>query len=268
MKLKLAVLSLLATIPCQVFSQEAELTQTQVKDTFYMLSGDGGNIGVFIGDDGTFVIDDQMAPVVPVMMEKIKKLGGDTPNFLINTHFHFDHTGGNENIGKLGSTIYSHHNTRARLVTGAEFPAFDVMIPPAPKIALPVVTFSKDMHFHINDDTLRAVHFPAAHTDGDSVVFFDKLNVLHTGDIFFNGLYPFIDTRHGGSLAGVIAAVQQLLEMTNKDTKIIPGHGPLATRTDLKAYHDLLVFTQNTFTDAASEGLSVDALIAKKPLKD
>ena len=268
MKPFLIALSLAITLPTTVQALDPLLTPTEITKNLHMLSGKGGNIAVMIGDDGTFVIDDQMAPIVPVLLENIKTLGGDTPRFLINTHYHFDHAGGNEEIGKAGTTIYSHDNVRKRLAAGSEIPAFEAKNPPAPAIALPVVTFSETMHFHINGDTLNAVHIPNAHTDGDSVIYFEKANVLHTGDIFFNGLYPFIDTHNGGSLAGTIGAVQILLDTTDDNTKIIPGHGSLGNRADLQAYQDMLTYAHAALLDLKKQGKSQEEAIAANPLAD
>lgn len=261
-------LSFAFALPNATLAQDPKLDITNVAENLHMLSGSGGNIGLLTGPDGTFLIDDQMAPVAPLLLKTIKSLGGDNPRFLLNTHYHFDHTGGNEAVGISGATIVSHHNVRKRLAEGSRISAFDAETPPAPAIALPIVTFSKSMHFHINGDTLRSVHFPRAHTDGDSVIYFEGANVLHTGDIFFNGLYPFIDTENGGSLVGTIAAVQKLIETTDDDTKIIPGHGPLATRADLIAYQDMLTFANASFRDLKKEGKTVEEAVAANPLED
>jgi glyoxylase-like metal-dependent hydrolase (beta-lactamase superfamily II) len=152
--------------------------------------------------------------------------GGDTPRFLINTRYHADHTGGNENLGRAGTWIFSHDNVRERLTVETVLRAFNIVTPPLPKDALPVVSFSTDLTFHLNGDNLHAFHVPHAHTDGDSVVHFQKANVIHTGDIWFNGLYPFIDVDHGGTVKGVIAAADTILALADGDTRLIPGHGP------------------------------------------
>lgn len=262
------VLTLALVLPGIALAQNPKLEITNVAKNLHMLSGNDGNIGLLTGPDGTFLIDDQMAPVGPLLLKTIKALGGDSPRFLLNTHYHFDHTGGNETIGTIGATIVSHHNVRKRLAAGSRISAFDAETPPAPQIALPIVTFSQSMHFHLNGDTMRSVHFPKAHTDGDSVIYFEKANVLHTGDIFFNGLYPFIDTENGGSLVGTIAAVQKLIEATDENTKIIPGHGPLATRADLIAYQDMLTFANASVHDLKKDGKTVEEAIAANPLED
>lgn len=268
MKSFLIASALALTVSTPVFAQEPKLDVTRLTDTLHMLSGRGGNIGVLTGPDGTFLIDDQMAPVVPALLEKIAELGGDTPRFLVNTHYHFDHTGGNEAIGALGTAIISHDNARKRLAEGSTIPAFNATNPPVAAAALPIVTYSDTMHFHLNGETLRTVHVPNAHTDGDSVIYFETANAVHTGDIFFNGFYPFIDTHNGGSLAGTIAAVKMILGTTDEETKIIPGHGPLATRTDLQAYHDMLVFAEKSFSDLKQQGKTLEDAITSKPLAE
>ena len=268
MKHLLTSLAIALAIPGISTAQEQKLDVTTLTENLHMLSGNGGNIGLMTGPDGTFLIDDQMAPVGPLLKETIKMLGGEQPRFLLNTHYHFDHTGGNEAIGNAETAIVSHDNVRKRLKNGSTISAFNAKTPPAPASALPVVTFSQSMHFHLNGETLRAVHFPHAHTDGDSAVYFEKSNIVHTGDIFFNGIYPFIDTENGGSLVGTIAAVQKLIATTDDNTKIIPGHGPLATRADLIAYQDMLTFANASMRDLKKAGKTVEEAIAADPMVD
>jgi len=247
---------------------DVKINAIPVSDNIYMLSGQGGNIGLFLGEDGTFIIDDQFAPLTEKILAAIKSVGGDTPRFLINTHFHGDHTGGNENLGKVGTLIISHDKVRERLVAGSYIKAFDMNSPPANKAALPVLTFSKDMHFHINGDSVNAVHVPSAHTDGDSIIYFKKANVVHTGDIFFNGFYPFIDAANGGSLRGTIAAVDAMLAATDSKSKIIPGHGPLADKAQLQAYRDMLAIAYARLLKLKNDGVSVDDAVIQDPLSD
>ena len=233
-----------------------------------MLTGQGGNIGLFLGEDGTFIIDDQFAPLTEKILAAIKSVGGDTPRFLINTHFHGDHTGGNENLGNAGTLIVSHDNVRERLVNGSYIKAFGMNAPPANKVALPVLTFSEDMHFHINNESVNAVHVPSAHTDGDSIIYFKKANVVHAGDVFFNGFYPFIDAANGGSLRGTIAAVDAILAATDSNSKIIPGHGPLADKKQLQAYRDMLATAYSRLLKLKNDGVSAEDAVMKKPLAD
>lgn len=239
-----------------------------VTSNIHMITGQGGNIGLFTGKDGSFVVDDQFAPLTEKIIAAIKSVGGDTPKFLINTHFHGDHSGGNENMGEKGVLIVSHDNVRTRLQNGSFIAAFGMKSPPASASALPVITFSEDMHFHINNDSVRAIHQAAAHTDGDSIIHFEQANVVHAGDVFFNGFYPFIDVAHGGSLKGTINAVDTILSLTNSSSKIIPGHGPLADKQQLQNYRDMLATAYLRILALKNEGKSVEDAIKDNPLKD
>ncbi|MCK5923891.1 MAG: MBL fold metallo-hydrolase, partial [Methylococcales bacterium] len=250
-----------------VYAQdEVEVTTTKLSDSIHMLVGKGGNVGVFIGQDGTFVIDDQFAPMTEKLMAAIETLGGDSPRFLINTHYHGDHTGGNENFGDKGAMIVSHDNVRTRLAEGSMIKAFGMETPPAAATALPIMTYSANMHFHINDENVSLVHVPNAHTDGDTFIVFKNANVVHTGDIFFNGFYPFIDGDHGGSVKGMIDAADVVLAISDDETKIIPGHGPLADKAQLQAYRDMLETAYTALLALKNEGLTADEAIMRKPL--
>ena len=247
--------------------EDVKVTSTEVTKNIHMLVGQGGNVGVFIGKDGTFVIDDQFAQLSEKIMAEIKKIGGDAPKFLLNTHFHGDHSGGNENFGKKGAMIVSHINVRKRLIDGSAIKEFGMLAPPAPSEALPIMTFDSQMHFHINGDDIAAVHAPNAHTDGDSFIHFKNANVIHAGDIFFNGFYPFIDSSHGGSVKGMISAANAILALSNDETKIIPGHGPLANKSDLEAYKNMLETAEASLSPLKSQGLTKEQVTAKKPLQ-
>jgi len=234
----------------------------------YMLTGQGGNIGLFIGPDGTFLIDDQYAPLTDKVLAAIKAVGGEQPKFLINTHYHADHTGGNENLGRSGSLIFSHDTVRERLVSGSSLAAFKMQSPPAAPEGLPVVTFGEDLSFHLNGETVHAIHVPHAHTDGDSFIHFQTANVIHAGDIFFNGFYPFIDVPHGGSLKGMIQAVERILALADEQTKIIPGHGPLADKAQLTSYRQMLGVAYERLRELRVAGKTVEEAVAAKPLAD
>jgi cyclase len=265
----LLVIGLLGlSIPANAADEEVTIKTLKVQNGIYMLVGQGGNIGLFIGEDGTFLIDDQFAPLTPKHLEAIKTAGGEVPRFLINTHYHADHTGGNENLGKAGTLIFSHDQVRERLTVETVIQAFNMVTPPLPKAALPVVTFSSDITFHLNGDTLRAFHVPRAHTDGDSVIHFKNANVIHSGDVFFNGLYPFIDVDHGGTLNGMIRAADAVLELADGNTKIIPGHGPLGDKAQLQAYRDMLATAYERLSQLKEKGLSMEEAVAEKPLAD
>ena len=251
----------------QDFSK-VDIKTIQLTPGLYMLAGAGGNLGLSVGENGAFLIDDQYAPLT----EKIKKAIADETDkpitFLINTHWHMDHTGGNENFGKGGTIIVAHNNVRKRMEKGQFMKAFNFDIPPAPDAALPVVTFPKSLTFHWNDETIEVVHLPESHTDGDAVIFFKEANVIHTGDIFFNGIYPFIDAGSGGTLKGMLKSIDLILERTSPDTRIIPGHGPLADVSDLKAYKQMLSTVYGRISKLMKEGKSVEEIIALKPTAD
>jgi len=203
-----------------------------------VLFGRGGNIGVSWGPDGNILIDDQYAPATERVIAAVRTLDADPIRFVINTHWHGDHTGGNENLGRTGTIIFAHDNVRLRM-TMAQLVRGE-RVPPSPSGALPVITFSQDLTFHLNGDDIRAIHVDHAHTDGDSLIHWTRANVLHMGDTFFNGLLPFIDLDSGGSIDGAIAAVERGLQLANDETRIIPGHGPMARRADLVAYLAML----------------------------
>jgi cyclase len=240
----------------------------QVADGVYMLTGAGGNIGVSIGEDGIVIIDDQFAPLSPRIHEALATLSSKPIRFVINTHWHGDHTGGNEVFGKEGSIIVAQENVRKRLSETQFSKLFKQETPPSPREALPVVTFEQDVTVHYNGDDLHVFHVPNAHTDGDSLVMFAKANVLHTGDTLFNGMYPFIDVDSGGSIDGMIASADRVLGMVKADTRIIPGHGPLATPKDLKAFRDMLATLRDRIGKLVKDGKSLEEAIAAQPTKD
>ncbi|WP_227368973.1 MBL fold metallo-hydrolase [Halomonas sp. M20] len=245
-----------------------QIESVEVRGPIHMLTGEGGNVGVLIGDDGTFMIDDKFAPLTDAILAEIDSLGGSPPTFLINTHFHGDHTGGNENLGKTGSTIVAHERVRQRLAEGSEIKAFDMTMAPQSGAALPVITFSRDISFHLNGEDIDIEHVPDAHTDSDSIVYFRDTNVIHTGDTVFNGFFPFIDTAHGGTLKGMIAATERVLALADDDTRIIPGHGPLASKQDVQTYRDMLTTVQQRLGKLKSKGLSAEEAVAEQPLAD
>ncbi len=250
-----------------VDASDVKLSTQKMTNTIYMISGKGGNIGVSVGSDGTFLIDDKYAPMTDAILSELKSIGGDVPKFVINTHWHGDHTGGNKNLGEKGSIIVAHDNVRKRLSKDNFIAAFLSRTPAQPKIALPVISFAKGLTFHLNDDTISVQHIPSSHTDGDSIIYFKNDNVLHTGDLFFNGFYPFIDTDHGGSLPGLIKGIDTLLNIVDDKTKIIPGHGPIATKAQLIDYRSMLKSAYKQLSKLKKEGKTVEQAIASKPLK-
>ena len=260
------IASLVVLSSAAAAEEEVAIRTIPVRDGISMLTGQGGNIGLFIGEDGTFLIDDQFAPLTPKHLEAIRAAGGDTPKFLINTHYHADHTGGNENLGKAGTLIFSHDQVRERLTVETVIKAFNMVTPPLPKAGLPVVTFSSDITFHINGETLRAFHVSRAHTDGDSVIHFRKANVIHAGDVFFNGFYPFVDVNHGGTVKGMIEAADTILALADENTKIIPGHGPMGDKKQLQDYRDMLETAYKALSRLRAEGKSAEDAVAARPL--
>ena len=251
-----------------VLAQDVKVEAQKLTDSIFMITGQGGNIGLLTGKDGSFLIDDQFAPLTPQIIEVVKSVGGDDPRFLVNTHFHGDHTGGNENLGRQGTLILSHHAVRERLAKGSHIGAFSMTSKPAPEVALPKLTYAENLHLHINGETVHVIHTPAAHTDGDSFVIFEQANVLHTGDLMFNGFFPFIDAANGGSVRGMIDAADTMLARTDDASQIIPGHGPLASRADLQAYRDMLATAYERLLELKNQGNSVQDAIAAEPLKD
>jgi cyclase len=262
----LCVMGLAATAAFaqQDFSQ-VEIQTQKLADTVYMMTGAGGNIGLSVGEDAVFVIDDQFAPLTPKIQAAIAKITDKPVKFVLNTHWHFDHTGGNENFGKGGALIIAHENVRKRLSVEGLIEFLGMKTQPEPKAALPVITFTRDLTFHINGDEVFAHHVARAHTDGDAIVQFRKSNVIHMGDTFFNKLYPFIDTSSGGSVAGVLAAADLVLRLADDDTKIIPGHGPLATKADLEAYREMLATVSARVRQFVRQGRTLEQVIAAKP---
>lgn len=202
------------------------------------------------------------------ILAAIAKLTDKPVKFVVNTHWHFDHTGGNENLGKQGSVIVAHENVRERLAAGGVIEAFKKTVPPAPSVALPVITFTEAMTFHFNGEAIRVEHVKTAHTDGDGIIYFENANVVHMGDIFFNGFYPFVDASSGGNLKGVIDAVAQVLARIDDKTHIIPGHGPLANKAQLQDYHQMLAEVYARISNLKSGGKTLAQVVAAKPTAD
>ena len=249
----------------QVDWERVEVTATPVGPGVYMLAGRGGNLGVSVGEDGVFLVDDQYAPLTPKIQAAIAALSPKPIRFVLNTHWHGDHTGGNENLGKQGVLLVAHENVRSRLSAEQFVELFNRKVPASPPVALPVVTFTDAVTFHLNGDEVHAFHVEPAHTDGDSIVHFRRANVVHAGDLFFNGGYPVIDFSTGGSLDGMIAAADRLLALAGPETKIIPGHGPLGRRPDLQAFRDMLVTARAAIAPLVAAGRSLEEVQAAKP---
>ncbi len=237
--------------------QDIVVKTTKVNGNVYMLQGRGGNVGAIVGPEGTLIVDDDYKAVSQKLAAALKELGSDKPRFVLNTHWHGDHTEGNEFFGK-DSTIVAHINVRKRMMDPPTI--FGQATAPYMPVALPIVTYTESLSIHINGEEVRLVHYPSGHTDGDTVVFFEKANVVHFGDTFFFGRFPFVDIDSGGSVQGLINNIGSLIQKVPADAKLIPGHGPLATHADLKNYHAILVETSKIVTDAMKAGKSLEEI--------
>ncbi|HEX4871228.1 MAG TPA: MBL fold metallo-hydrolase [Nevskiaceae bacterium] len=245
-----------------------QIKTTDLGQGLYVLYGAGGNIGVSAGPDGIVLIDDQFAPLAPKIRTALAAISPQPLRFVLNTHWHFDHTGGNEAFGSQGALIVAHHNVRKRMAEDRFMEAFKREVTPAPAKALPVVTFGQDVRFHLNGLELHAFHLPAAHTDGDAVVWWPAANVLHMGDLYFNGSYPVIDWGSGGRIDGVIDAVSRVLPMIDDKTRIIPGHGPLSNKSELIAYRAMLSTVAARLKALKAEGKTLEQVLAAQPTAD
>ena len=251
----------------QDFSQ-VEIQTIPVSGNIYMLTGEGGNIGVAVGDDGVLLIDDQFAPLTSKIEDAVSQLSDRPIKFLLNTHWHFDHVGGNENLANSGVVIVAHDEVYTRMSTDQFIEAFQRSIPASPPAALPKITFNDTATFHLNGQTIQAFHVETAHTDGDSVIHFPEADVIHTGDIYFNGIYPFIDTSSGGSISGMIQGTERILALAGTNTKIIPGHGALSNRAELEVYRQMLIDVKLRAENAIAQGLTLEEFIASNPTAD
>jgi cyclase len=239
--------------------QDPTFRTTKLTDRIYMLQGRGGNIGALIGAEGILIVDDDYRALSEALAAELKKLGSERPRYILNTHWHGDHTEGNQFFGKE-SMIIAHKNVRTRLMDPPMI--FGRRPEPYPAHALPIVTYTESMSIHFNGEEVRLRHYPAGHTDGDTIVFFVRSNVVHFGDTFFNGRFPFVDTASGGSVQGLINNIAALLREIPADAKLIPGHGPLATVNDLKSYHAMLVDTVRIVEEAMKAGKTLDEIKA------
>lgn len=249
----------MASVPIQAQSLAENLT---------LLSGPGGNVVVLNGRDGKVVVDTFVSPAWPKFKETLDGLGEAPLKFVIDTHWHFDHTDNNAALHAAGATVLAHENTKKRMSEPHELAVLGLKFPPSPAAALPQQTFKSTHKLQANSETLALAHIPPAHTDTDVYIHFQKANVLHMGDVFFNGFYPFIDGGTGGSVSGMIAGANKILALADKDTRIVPGHGPLGNKADLARFRDMLSTARDHVEKLKSSGKSIEEAVAAKPLAD
>lgn len=266
--LALLVTGALAASPA--FAQDRDWSKVEVKTTSLgggvsALAGAGGNIGVFVSPDGILLVDDQFAPLTPKIKAAIAALSDKPVRLVLNTHWHGDHVGGNENMAKDGAVIVAQDNVRKRMTEGQVSKFFSRTTPPAAHDALPVITFDRDVTFHLGEETIRAYHVDHAHTDGDVIVRFEKANVIHMGDTFFNGFYPIIDLESGGSIDGVVAAVDKVMPWVAGDTKVVPGHGPVGDKQALVEYRAMVAGIRDNVRALVKKKRTLAQVQAAKP---
>lgn len=247
---------------------KVEITAERVTEHIYVLFGSGGNIGVSVGDDGLAIIDDQFAPLTPKIRAALAQLSAKPVKFVVNTHWHGDHTGGNEEFGKTGSVIVAQGNVRQRMSTEHFSRMLNQAIPASPAAALPVITFDTAVTLHWNGDDLEVLHLPNAHTDGDAIVRWSKANVVHLGDLMMQTSYPFIDLESGGSVQGLVAALTRVEALADAETRIIPGHGKVFGKAELTAYRSMLETLRDRIGIAIEAGKSLEEVIAMQPSRE
>jgi cyclase len=262
------IVPLLILVAAAAFAQQQDFSKVEIKvqkvaGTVYMLQGAGGNIGVSVGDDGIVIVDDQFAPLAPKIRAALKGITDKPIRFILNTHYHGDHTGGNAEFSKDGPII-AHENVRKRLQSGTS--AGGRTTPPASKDMLPVITFNDRATVHINGEDIRAIHMPHGHTDGDAVIWFVQSNVVHMGDDFFNGMFPFVDADNGGSVRGLSMNLDAILAQIRDDTKVIPGHGPLGDKATLRAFAEMIHGTTAAVDAAMRSGKTLEQIKQEKVL--
>ncbi len=271
---RFAILLSTLTLAVSTFAQDQDFSKVQIKVTkvagsVYMLEGAGGNIGASVGEDGIVIVDDQYAPLAEKIQTALKGVTDKPIRFIINTHYHGDHTGGNAIFQKQAPVI-AHDNVRKRLEQGGTAGNLGSIIhevKPQPKDALPILTFDHDMTVHLNGEDIRALHFPSGHTDGDSIIFFPKSNVVHMGDDFVRYGFPFIDLASGGSVDGMIAAMEEVIPKLPPDVKVIPGHGAISNLDDVRDYVKMLKETRAVVETGVKAGKSLDQLKQEKVLE-
>jgi len=254
----------IAIVATNATAQDGDLSfiSTQLEPGLYMLEGQGGftggNLGLLTGVDGVVLIDDGLAELTALTLSAVEEITDGNVNFVINTHAHGDHTGANPAMHARGATIVGHENLRRTLVNDDDFD----------RSGIPELTFDESVTFHLNGHTAKVFHLASAHTDGDAAIYFPEADVLHTGDVMFNRMFPFIDLNSGGTVDGFIAAQQEMHSMISDETRIIPGHGAIANKSDLKASIDMLIDAQQKISALVDDGLTLDQVVARNPLRD
>ena len=266
----MVTLSLCTTASAQGFGDfdKVVIKTHKISDSVYMLEGQGGNIGVSIGDDGVFIIDDQFGPLHQKITDAIAELSDQPVSFVVNSHWHFDHSDGNVAFGKAGATIVSQNNSRERMTSVQKLSAFDYTQQPYEKAGLPTITFSNEMWFHYNDDAIQLMHLGPAHTNGDTITYLNKANVIHTGDVFVTSGLPYIDAGNGGRIGGIIDSLEQVLAVIDDETVIIPGHGMLAKKQDMVRFRDTLIEIRAAVAEKKSAGIALGDIDAEALMAD
>ena len=263
----LSVILFVSTVMADDSFDNVEIQTIKAADGIYMLTGKGGNIGLAVGTDGVFLIDDQFAPLSDKILAAITQVSDKPVKFVLNTHWHPDHTGGNENLGGSGAVIIAHDNVRKRLAVDNFIEMFNMQSPAMAVAGLPVITFGDAVTLHLNGDEILVRHVMNAHTDGDAIVHFKNANVIHAGDTYFSSMYPFIDAGSGGSNDGYIKAIDQVLALANEKTVIIPGHGPISNKQELTAWRDMLKTVIDRIRAMVGENASLEQVQASMPTR-
>jgi glyoxylase-like metal-dependent hydrolase (beta-lactamase superfamily II) len=247
---------------------EMEIKTLRLADNLYVLEGAGGNVAVFVWEDGVLLVDDKLPPASPRVKAAVSTITPKPIRFVVNSHWHRDHSGGNEALAGEGAVVVAHENVRRRMSVDSFIAVFDRKAPASPPRALPIVTFTRDVTFHLGGEEISVVHVDAAHTDGDSFVRFRSANVLHMGDCYLNGSFPVIDSSNGGTFTGTIAAADTALGLIDVRTRIVPGHGPVASGQDLRQWRDMLATVQERVKKSVAAGRSLQQVKAERPTRE
>ena len=266
--LLLAALGVAVPAVAQQNFDSVQIRTVPLSTGLVMLMGAGGNMALSYGNDGTFLVDDQFAPLTPKIVAAIASLTTHPVRFVVNTHYHGDHSGGNENFGTAGAIIVAQENVRRRMSTEQFSKIFNRSTPPSPAIALPIVTFADQVTFHQNGEEMAVFHVLNAHTDGDAIIWFKKANVVHMGDTYFKDRYPFIDVDGGGSIDGIITAADRVLSAIDANTKVIPGHGELSNKAELQEYRNVMAASRDKVKKLIAQGKTLEQAVAAKPLAE